>query len=100
MLSIKDYLIVLITNTSHKAYLLSYALRCSSKLQEIQSLENFVSIAIQGTQVPIYTNTHCFCIFLIFQNFLFFYEKQIKQTENNHNKNMKEKQSIKLDANA
>ena len=24
-------------------------------------------MAIQGTQVPIYTNTHNFCIFLIFQ---------------------------------
>ena len=51
---------------SHKAHLLSYALRCSSKLQKIQNLENFVSMAIQGTQVPMYTNTHCFCIFLIF----------------------------------
>ena len=32
-------------------------------------------MAIQGTQVPMYTNTHCFCIFLIFQFFfLFLYE--------------------------
>ena len=31
-------LIVLITNTSYKAHLLSCALRCLSKLQEIQSL--------------------------------------------------------------
>ena len=33
-------------------------------------------MAIQGTQVPMYTNTHCFCIFLIFNFFL--YEKQNK----------------------
>ena len=87
MLSIRDYLIVLITNMSHKAHLLSYALKCLSKLQEIQTLENFVLMAIQGTQVPIYINTHCFCIFLIFQ-FLFFifyfYEKQNKQKLKNN----------------
>ena len=70
MLSIRDYLIVLITNTSHKAHLLSYALRCSSKLQKIQSLENFVSMAIQDTQVPMYTNTHCFLYFSDFSIFL------------------------------
>ena len=51
---------------SHKSHLLSCVLRCSSKLQKIQSLENFASMATQGTQVPIYTNTHYFCIFLIF----------------------------------
>ena len=73
MLSIRDYLIVLITNTSHKTHLLSCVLRCSSKLQKIQSLENFVSMAIKDTQVPIYINTHCFCIFLI--SFPFFYFK-------------------------
>ena len=91
MLNIKDYLIVLVTNTSHKAHLLSCALRCSSKLQEIQSLKNFVSIAIQGTQEPIYTNTYCFCIFLIFQIFYFyFYENQNKKkTEKQLNKNIK-----------
>ena len=99
MLSIRDYLIVLVTNTSHKTHLLSCALRFSFKLQEIQSLENFVLMAIQGTQVPIYTNTHCFCIFLIFQKKNFMKKKKSK-TENNQNKNMKEKQSIKLDANA
>ena len=53
--SIKDHLIVLITNTSHKAHLLSCALRCLSKLQKIQNSENFVSIAIQGIQIPMYT---------------------------------------------
>ena len=33
-------------------------------------------MAIQDTQVPMYTNTHCFCIFSIFLNF--FYEKNNK----------------------
>ena len=58
----------------------SYALRCSSMLQEIQSLENFVSKAIQGTQVSMYTKH---TMFLCFSDFLkifkiFFYEKQNK----------------------
>ena len=66
MLSTRDYLILLITNMSHKAHLLSCALRCSSKLQTIQSLENFVSMAVQGMQVPMYTNSHCFCKFLFY----------------------------------
>ena len=57
----------LLNHTHHKAHLLSCALRCSFKLQKIQSLEKFVSMTIQGTQVPMYTNTHYFCIFLIFQ---------------------------------
>ena len=70
VLSIGDYLIVLITNTSHKAHLLSCALRCSSKLQKIQSLENGVSMAIQGTQVPMYTKH---ALFLNFSDFLFFF---------------------------
>ena len=36
-------------------------------------------MAIQGTQVPMYTNTHCFCIFLNFPKFFkIFYEKQNK----------------------
>ena len=102
MLSIRDYLIVLITNTSHKAHLLSCALRCSSRLQEIQILENFISMAIQGTQLPIYTNTHYFCIFLIFLFlFLFIWKKNKAKTEKQPNKNIKRNtQSIKLDANA
>ena len=45
--------------------------------QEIQSLENFVSMAIQGTQVPMDTK-HSFCIFLIFQFFFYFYIKKNK----------------------
>ena len=38
-------------------------------------------MAIQGTQVPMYTNTHYFSIFLIFQFFIiiYFYEKQNKE---------------------
>ena len=78
MLSTKDNLILLITNKSHKAHLLSCAWRCSSKLQEIQSLENFVSMAIQGIQVPMYTK---YTLFLYFS--IFFFEKQNKaKTEN------------------
>ena len=53
----------------------------------IQSLENFVSIAIQGTQVPMYTKHTLFCIFLIFQFFL----KEINKTEKQPNKNMLKK---------
>ena len=46
-------------------------------------------MVIQDTQVPMYTNIHCFCIFLIFQFFLFLYEKQNKaKTEKKTNKNM------------
>ena len=48
----------------------------------IQSLENFVSMAIQGTQVPMYT-----------KHTLFLYEKQNKQnwktTKQNHVKQSK-----------
>ena len=57
-------------------------------------------MAIQGTQVPMYTNTHCFCIF---QFFLFLYEKQNKaKLKRKQPKTCwtKTKQSIKLDANA
>ena len=93
MLSIRDYLIVLITNMRNKAHLLSCALRCSSKLQEIQRLENFVSMAIQGTQVPIYINPHCLCFFFNFQFFFYFYEKQ------NKNKKQKKKHKQKLNKN-
>ena len=43
-------------------------------------------MAIQGTQVPMYTNTHSFCIFQFL--FLFLYEKKkINQTEKKINKN-------------
>ena len=80
MLSTRDYLIVLITDMSHKAHLLSYALRCSSKLQNIQSLENFALMVIQGTQVPMYTKHIQFLYFSDFSFFFyFFYENQNKQ---------------------
>jgi len=69
MLSIKDYLIVLIKNMSHKTHLLSCALRCSFKVQKIQSLENYVLMAIQSTQAPMYTNT----LFLYFSDFSIFF---------------------------
>ena len=46
-------------------------------------------MATKGTQVPTYTNAHCFCIFLIFQNFFFYFIKKqnkvklkSKQTKN------------------
>ena len=66
MLSRRDNLILLITNKSHKAHLLSCALRCSSKLQEIQSLENFVSMVIQGKQIPTYIKHTLFLYFSFF----------------------------------
>ena len=69
MLSTRDYLITLITNMSHKTHLLSCELRYSSKLQKIQSLENFISMVIQSTQVLMYTKHTLF---------FFFYKKQNK----------------------
>ena len=94
MLSIRDYLIVLITNTSHKTHLLSCALRYSSKLQKIQSLENFISMAIQGTQVPMYTKH---TLFLYFSDFpIFFIWKKNKQHWKINNKNMLSK-ATKID---
>ena len=35
-------------------------------------------MTIQGTQVPMYTNTNYFCIFFIIQILFYFYEKQNK----------------------
>ena len=66
----------------------------------IQSLENFVSMVIQGTQVPMYIKH------TLFLYFSFFYMKKKKKTKQKlktkPNKNMLNKtmQSIKLDANA
>ena len=91
MLIIRDNLILLITNTSHKAHLLSCALRCSSKLQKIQSLENFVSMAIQGTQVPIYTKH---TLFLYFYDFSIYLLKKKKQKNKQTNKQKHVKQNI------
>ena len=42
----------------------------------IQSLENFVSMAIQGTQVPMYTKH---TLFLYFSDFFILKKKQNKQ---------------------
>ena len=78
MLSTRDYLIVLITDMSHKAHLLRCALRCSSKLQNIQSLENFALMVIQGTQVPMYTKHIQFLYFFYF-SFFFLIKNKIKQ---------------------
>ena len=82
-----DHLIVLITNMSHKAHLLSCALRCSSKLQEIQSLENSISMA---TQVPIYTKHTLFLYFSDFSKKKN-YEKQNKaKLKTNKQKHVKQ----------
>ena len=49
----------------------------------IESLENFVSMAIQGTQVPMYIKQTLFLYFSDFSNFffifLFLYKNQNKQ---------------------
>ena len=82
VLSIRDNSILLITNKSDKAHLLSCAERCSSKLQMIQSLEKIVSMAIKGTQVPMYTKTHYFCIFFWFLNFYFYFYIKNKINKN------------------
>ena len=42
------------------------------------SLENFVSMAIQSTQVPMYTKHTLFLYFSDFSNFFYFYEEQNK----------------------
>ena len=70
-------LIVPITNMSHKAHLLSCALKCSSKLQEVQSLEILFQW-LSKVQKYQYTQTHTILVFFSFFKF-FFFEKQIKQ---------------------
>ena len=83
MLSTRDNLILLITNKSHKAYLLNCAERYSSKLQKIQSLEDFVSMAIQGTQVPMYTKHTLFLYFYDFSiSFYLYMKNKINKTKN------------------
>ena len=71
--------------------MLSCAKRCSSKLQMIQSLEDFVSMAIQGTQVPMYTKHTLFLYFSDFSNFfiLFLYEKKKKNKAKQKNNQTK-----------
>ena len=53
-------------------------------------------MAIQGTQVPMYTNTHYFCIFLIFHFLKYIYEKKYKEKlKTNKQKTSETKHSIK-----
>ena len=40
-------------------------------------------MVIQGTQVPMYTNTNYFCIFQFFNFFLFLYEKKNQNWKEN-----------------
>ena len=63
----------------------------------IQSLENFVSIAIQGTQVPMYTNHTLFLYFSDFSIFfnLFLYQNKINKSWKQTNKNMLNKAKYK-----
>ena len=63
----------------HRDVHLSYK-RCSSKLQEIQRLENFVSMAIQDTQVPMYTKHTLFLYFFDFF-LIFILKNKINKTE-------------------
>ena len=64
----------------------------------IQSLENFVSMAIQDTQIPMYTKHTLFLYFSDFSIFFFIFiwkTKQSKKKINNNNKNMLNNQNIK-----
>ena len=55
-------------------------------------------MAIQGTQVPKYTNTHYFCIFLIFQKkkIIDMKRKINKKNEKQPNKNIKKHTKYKI----
>ena len=59
----------------------------------MQSLENFFSIAIKGTEVPIYTNT----LFLYFSNFSIFF---LLLTEKQPNNNIKLDEMLNLQKSA
>ena len=61
----------------------------------IQSLENFVLMVIQGTQVPMYTKHTLFLYFFWFFNFFFNIKTKQRKTEKEPNKNMLNNQSIK-----
>ena len=62
----------------------------------IQGLENFVSMAIQGTQVPMYTKHTLFLYFSDFSIFFYFYmKKKINKTEKQPNKIMLNKAKYK-----
>ena len=82
---------------NHKTHLFSCVLRCSSKLQKIQSLENFVSMAIQGTQVPMYTKQILVLYFFMIFQFFFLNFKIIKtklKTQTKTDNNYKAKKKI------
>ena len=51
----------------------------------IQSLDNFVSMAIQGTQVPMFTKHTLFLYYIVL---LFYIKNKINNTEKQTNKNM------------
>ena len=81
MLSIRDYLILLITNTSHKLNCLVVHRDAHLSYKRYKVLENFISMAIQGTQVPMYTKHTLF--FLYFSDFFFnFFFKFLYQKQN------------------
>ena len=62
----------------------------------IQSLEDFVSMAIQGTQVPMYTKHTLFLYFSDFSIFFYFYFYMKNKTKQNwkiiKQKHVKQKQ--------
>ena len=60
----------------------------------IQSLEDFVSMAIQGTLVPMYTKHTLFLYFSDFSK-IFFLKKKINKTEKQPNKIMLNKAKYK-----
>ena len=53
-------------------------------------------MAIQGTQVPIYTNTHYFCIFLIFQKKNYVKKNKTKLKTNEHTRYKDTKHKTRL----
>ena len=57
-------------------------------LQKIQSLENFVSMAIQGTQVPKYTKHTLFLYFSDFSIFFNLKKKSKAKTETHKQKHV------------
>ena len=59
----------------------------------IQSLENFISMAIQGTQVPMYTKRTLFLYFSDFSIFYLFYIKNKNKQKMKINKQKYVKQS-------
>ena len=74
-----DFLVLPIKN-SDMSVKYKKLLNLTHHKHEPQSLENFVSLAIQGTQVPMYTKYTLFLYFSDFSIIIFIlYEKQNKQ---------------------